>query len=522
MPENVSFISLFVIGNLYYSSNNYAKGRLAFDAAMHNAPKTLDGKNQSTLYFFRARQESGINDEDAICDYARALKLDPNMAMAYNNLAVLWNRNGRFSEESRSKRKKQCVDDAGEFAYEGFEEALRLKPKVALFQFNILSEQWLARVDEDEGGLSNKSFEQRLLSIVKADNSIPGAYALLGVLAFDRDDIERAALYFDKAVKLSPNSPEFRFNLAQSLILKDYYTQAKKELQHVVSVAPQNGEAYLELANLSLWDNNFSEASHYLTLAADKTSSLDDFADLVTVLKSQVDFQQGRYNLAAQKLITLGNQVYWTSPDLIPYATSLLLKIAGSQPAAALEAPSEDAHDDWLKEFFGLKPSQSLELSDITRNRAKDFVQLFYDEIQAQVTRRIFHRIHEAEGRCPYVFTFDPAQHAWKFDTTVLYDLMGPQREATQTRRLARFDGRLLIREVEPETSYITSIYILATDRAGRQFKLQPETKIGATGLVLHQGDEVLLSFSDLPFQGTPARIDVVARGYYVPSQQHQ
>lgn len=531
LPENVSFISLFAIGNLYYSSNNYAKGRMAFDAAMHSAPKSLGGKNQATLYFFRARQESGLNDEDAVCDYARALKLDPNMAMAYNNLSVLWERNYRFHP---LERKKQCVQDALDFANNGFERAFSLKPKVALFQFNLLSEAWLARTDDAEAegeveiGTGDRLLEKRLLEIIKLDNSIPGAYSLLGVLAFDRDDAKKATRYFGEAVRLSPNSPEFRFNLAQALILGDDIAQAKTELKRATDAAPRSGEAFLELANLSLMENKPREASRYLASAARGESELDSFTDMVTILNSQVNFQQHHHELAAQKLGTLVSdyESNYTDNIFLHYAMGLLYLLADKQKEAALEAQKAadsccpPVYADELKEFFGLKPSQNLELENTPRNRAENLLQVFYTVFQDEIKECIFHRWRYEQGHCPYVFTFDRQQNTWKFDTTVLYDLRGAQRTAIQTRRLTRFDGRLLIREVEPETSYIASIYILATDSTGRQFKLYPRPEIGTADLVLHQGDEVLLSFGDLPFQGKPASIDVVARGYYVPNRR--
>ena len=54
LPNNVSFLSLFIIGHLYYMENEYLLGRQAFDAAMEEMPKNVQLKNNALVQFFLA------------------------------------------------------------------------------------------------------------------------------------------------------------------------------------------------------------------------------------------------------------------------------------------------------------------------------------------------------------------------------------------------------------------------------------------------------------------------------------
>ena len=137
--------------------------------------------------------------------------------------------------------------------------------------------------------------------------------------------------------------------------------------------------------------------------------------------------------------------------------------------------------------------------------------------------RLFFNAVHIlGEGMaCPYVFTFNARQNEWQFDTTILYKLVGPQAQTTQERRLTRFDGRLGLQEMEPETSYVDTLAVRVITANGREMILKASEPVLSADdgqyLVLHQGDRHLFSF-DLPPGALPARQAwVIASGYYVP-----
>jgi hypothetical protein len=150
-----------------------------------------------------------------------------------------------------------------------------------------------------------------------------------------------------------------------------------------------------------------------------------------------------------------------------------------------------------------------------------DRVTTVYDLFQDRLAYRLNFEAFQFLAFCPYVFTYDQVGQNWRLDTTILYNMNGPEREGTQQRRLTRFDGRLLIREVEPETSYIDQLYVLIVDDAGRKNELPASLAVlrAADGhyLILNPGDELMLAFDGYETVSHPAQVWVVAKGYYVP-----
>jgi hypothetical protein len=122
---------------------------------------------------------------------------------------------------------------------------------------------------------------------------------------------------------------------------------------------------------------------------------------------------------------------------------------------------------------------------------------------------------------CPFVFTYDHVNQQWRFDTTIIYKIVGAENEMVQQRPLQRFDGRLLIREVEPEISYLDEVYVVATHDDGRETVLRhtfaPLHEANDTHYVMRQGDEITLHFPDYPNLTNVNHFAVVAKGYYVP-----
>jgi Tol biopolymer transport system component len=124
-------------------------------------------------------------------------------------------------------------------------------------------------------------------------------------------------------------------------------------------------------------------------------------------------------------------------------------------------------------------------------------------------------------AQCPYVYTYRADRQEWAYDTTMLYQLVGKQNERLQVRALQNFDGRLLIREVEPEISYIDQLYVIVTDGDGHAHTLpaQLDRLRDADGryVVLRTGDELLVTFEGFDQIRSPQQASVAAQGYYDP-----
>lgn len=155
LPANITFLSLFIIGNLTYQNNEYQKGHRMFDAAMSNLPKEIELENQSLLHFFAARSLEARGDQDGeriICEYSKAIELNPNFAAAYNNLGILITKPSIASKLELYEKNEKCLGKIGYDEYQVqnysdivqdlFDKALSSQPDSAVIQYNKLAARW--------------------------------------------------------------------------------------------------------------------------------------------------------------------------------------------------------------------------------------------------------------------------------------------------------------------------------------------------------------------------------------------
>jgi len=135
--------------------------------------------------------------------------------------------------------------------------------------------------------------------------------------------------------------------------------------------------------------------------------------------------------------------------------------------------------------------------------------------------RNLVIRSGSEAGSCPYIFTYSGSEHTWTSEGTILFGFNRRQREATDTLRMRRFDGRILIREIDAEVSYIDSLHVIEECADGRKRLLYPENrslqKDDKDYLILKRGEELSVAFS-LPQAGLcQGQHTLVARGFYLP-----
>ena len=76
-----------------------------------------------------------------------------------------------------------------------------------------------------------------------------------------------------------------------------------------------------------------------------------------------------------------------------------------------------------------------------------------------------------AHNKCPFLYSYD-AKGNLSYENTFMYNLDGKDSETTQIRPLKTISNTFLIKELEPETSHIDSLYLLAELKSGEKIKL--------------------------------------------------
>jgi tetratricopeptide (TPR) repeat protein len=554
LPDNVSFLSLFVIGHLYYLANEYQAGHTALDAAMANIPETVALENEALLHFFSARELDAAGSDDTvtiICEYARAIELDPNFAEAYNNLGVavgreLWNPNVSLPFGA-----DECLFEAGLSYYDLFDKALELQPDWALAEYNKWADYWSDPYNRGDVGQAKAALE----AVVQRDPSLTFAYVLLGNIALEQGDLDAAVSWYNSALEQDPKSAKLHFNLGELILRSGQEEQAKAEFQVVLGLDGQNPEAHLALANLALRQGEIELALTHLDAIQplEREKAVDPAMQglypispgaMAMILRSRAYFEASAPDSAIETLQTLVSKVgpWPVATPLEQYLLGLLYSMTGDAVRASQAFPG--AGSGWEAPDQNSNASSAIAWFDIVETCAplteggpeawgtgagqclptdlKARISAVYDTFQDRLPYRLyFQKGLLGVPACPYVFSFDASRQTWRWNTTILYGLAGEEREALQRRRLTQFNGRLLIREVEPEVSYIDQLYVLVADHAGQEVVLPASLPVlqEADGhyLILTQGDDLLLTFEDGRAVSDARGVWVVAKGYYVP-----
>ena len=124
-------------------------------------------------------------------------------------------------------------------------------------------------------------------------------------------------------------------------------------------------------------------------------------------------------------------------------------------------------------------------------------------------------------GSCPYAFTFQPDAGIWYSEGHFLFGVTSPDRKRTEEKPLARFNGRVLIRELEHEITFLDRIELKLVDERGTATFHLPSTpalrEIDGDEMALGYGEEAELDFGVTPADWRDKRASLVATGYYVP-----
>jgi hypothetical protein len=123
-------------------------------------------------------------------------------------------------------------------------------------------------------------------------------------------------------------------------------------------------------------------------------------------------------------------------------------------------------------------------------------------------------------GSCPYAYTRADAESPWRLEDHLIYGRRQRDWEGVDTIALHQCDGQVLIREKDPETSYLRHVYLIVDHANGTREDLQPDVARLRNGQpdyhVMEQGDSILLRFPG--FRAQPGdRYRLVSAGYYLP-----
>ncbi len=205
--------------------------------------------------------------------------------------------------------------------------------------------------------------------------------------------------------------------------------------------------------------------------------------------------------------LQLRQQLYFLIPEIVTYPVTGV-----SIPSTAIEAMlSKSTSMVTLEKEYLLGPSIRVE------NLKVDNVEFPFRQFDPA---KIIIFDESDSGSCPYVYTYSSEDKAWRNEGVILYGRTGLREESLDEKQLSRFDGRILIKEKDPEDSFIDSIYIKAISENGDVTMLYPRNRAlrsnDGNRIKLKQGEQLMLFF-DIPKDLKANKYVLGAVGYYVP-----
>ncbi|MEZ5082184.1 MAG: hypothetical protein R2750_01835 [Bacteroidales bacterium] len=125
-------------------------------------------------------------------------------------------------------------------------------------------------------------------------------------------------------------------------------------------------------------------------------------------------------------------------------------------------------------------------------------------------------------GSCPFIYTFNTEEKMWILEDHILEDFKGVNKFGFDEIELNRFDGRILIKEIAQETSFIDYLFIKIIDIDGVQHILLPiNSKLQSEDgiyLIINEEETMKVEFENMSEELQPVQVYLNAKGYYVPN----
>ena len=126
-----------------------------------------------------------------------------------------------------------------------------------------------------------------------------------------------------------------------------------------------------------------------------------------------------------------------------------------------------------------------------------------------------------AGASCPFVYTFNLQTEQWEDQGVIIDGFDKKNEEAWDEKQLPNFNGSVLIKEKEPETSFLNCLRVHLYGQAGKEEVLRAtagELKKDDTSYIrLDEGEEMMVSFEDRKTDFVVNRVVLHAKGYYLP-----
>jgi tetratricopeptide (TPR) repeat protein/S1-C subfamily serine protease len=282
-------------GSNYYLQKKYELALADFNKAMKLNPNyALAYFGRGELYYYQKKYEL------ALADFNQAIELDSKLAMAYSNRGVLYQDQKKY-----------------ELALADFNKAIELDSKLAMAYNN-------------RGGIyyNQQKYELALADFNKAielDSKLAEAYVNRGVLYQDQKKYDLALSEYNKAIDINPNLAEAYTNRGGLYYDQQKYELALADFNKAIKVNSNYDKAYLGRGFLYHYQQKYE-----LALADfNKAIEINPNFDKAYLLRGFLYHNQQKYELALadyNKAIELNKDAFNAMTNIVSITNIGLIK----------------------------------------------------------------------------------------------------------------------------------------------------------------------------------------------------
>lgn len=251
LPSQLSYLSLFALGQSKYSSSNYLEtiplieSGIAALPALSGAQMLALGLDDAhfylgTAYYFSDRLEA------ALPYYSATIDLNPTYLHAYNNRGVLFNARGSYEE-----------------ALTDFEEAIEIDPDYG----NVYINRGITYIHQMQYDRALQDFNRAIALNAQSLEAYFNRSVVLNIVG----QYESAIADLDRAIALNPQEPLAYVNRGTAYSILGQYDLALDDFGHGLELDPNNPKAYVSrgLTYSSLGQHEEALADHGRAIALD-------------------------------------------------------------------------------------------------------------------------------------------------------------------------------------------------------------------------------------------------------------
>jgi Flp pilus assembly protein TadD len=236
--------SIYGLGNIFSDQQRWEEAERSYQQAINLEPNSPEAHIALSFVLTQPVVGSNLADRYSLAEKMarKALLLDPDNAVAYDQLGVALELGGIIEKETQ----------------DAYRKAIQLDPNFALAYAHL--GRLLRRI-----GINNESSDA-YRDAIRLATDVPTMILVADVMQSQQKFIESEQL-LRKALHEDPKNPTALFLLGRALTTRGSFDEAERVLKSSVEVSPNSFVAYALLGSLYARRNNFDEAEKTLIKA---------------------------------------------------------------------------------------------------------------------------------------------------------------------------------------------------------------------------------------------------------------